>query len=145
VGLCGSGLVDAVAALVGAGMIEHRPFVLEASDRFGKIGEENIFYLSDDTISHSATCGLQFARHRSRRWAILGAELGTSRGRFSQVLLEARSAPIYGRRVREARPRAEAALERIVAAATVAGERREDRALRGTERAAANAGLEEVE
>src|SRR5205807_1083894 len=48
VGLCGSGLVDAVAELVGAGMLDHSGrFVLEASDRFGKIGEENVFYLSD--------------------------------------------------------------------------------------------------
>jgi uncharacterized 2Fe-2S/4Fe-4S cluster protein (DUF4445 family) len=49
VGLCGSGLVDAVAELVGAGYLDHSGrFVLDASDRFGKIGEENVFYLSDD-------------------------------------------------------------------------------------------------
>src|SRR5262249_4995943 len=49
VGLCGSGLVDAVAELVGAGYLDHSGrFVLDASDRFGKIGEENVFRLSDD-------------------------------------------------------------------------------------------------
>src|SRR5205807_5912416 len=49
VGLCGSGLVDAVAELVGAGMLDHSGrFIPDTSERFGKIGEENVFYLSDD-------------------------------------------------------------------------------------------------
>src|SRR5258707_15880011 len=49
VGLCGSGLVDAVAELVGAGIIDKSGrYVLGSSDRLGKIGEENVFYLSDD-------------------------------------------------------------------------------------------------
>src|SRR3982750_4708789 len=40
VGLRGSGLVDAVAELVGAGLLDHSGrFVLEGSDRFSKIGE----------------------------------------------------------------------------------------------------------
>src|SRR3954469_17978053 len=46
VGICGSGLVDAVAELVGAGVLDHSGrFVLDSSPRLGKIGEENVFYL----------------------------------------------------------------------------------------------------
>jgi hypothetical protein len=79
VGLCGSGLVDAVAQLVGAGMLDHSGrFVLEASERFGKIGEENVFYLSDDVfLSQRDVRELQFAKASiatgwnllCRRWA----------------------------------------------------------------------------
>src|SRR3989442_4251161 len=49
VGLCGSGLVDAVAELVGAGLLDHSGrFVLEASDRFREISEENVLHLTHD-------------------------------------------------------------------------------------------------
>src|SRR5256885_12812429 len=64
VGLCGSGLVDAVAELVGAGILDHSGrFVLESSERLGKIGEENVFYLSDHVyLSHPDLPELQFAQ-----------------------------------------------------------------------------------
>src|SRR5919109_980541 len=49
VGLCGSGLVDAVAELVGAGILDHSGrFVPDSSDRLGKVGEEKVFHLTDD-------------------------------------------------------------------------------------------------
>src|SRR5206468_5204423 len=50
-GLCGSGLVDAVAELVGGGILDQSGrFVLGSSDRLGKIGEENVYYLHDDVF-----------------------------------------------------------------------------------------------
>src|SRR5256885_7486874 len=47
IGLCGSGLVDAVAELIGAGILDHSGrFVDGSSARLDKIGEEKVFYLS---------------------------------------------------------------------------------------------------
>ena len=49
-GLCGSGLVDAVAELVGAGILD-RPAVSRevagSSERLDKVGEETVFHLAD--------------------------------------------------------------------------------------------------
>ena len=54
-GLCGSGLVDAVAELVGAGVLDHSGrFVLGSSERLGKIGEENVFHLAPDDLPLAA-------------------------------------------------------------------------------------------
>src|SRR5438045_7915035 len=64
VGLCGSGLVDAVAELVGAGILDHSGrFVADSSDRLGKIGEEKVFHLTDDIyLSQRDVRELQFAK-----------------------------------------------------------------------------------
>jgi len=149
VGLCGSGLVDACAELVGAGMLDHSGrFVLEASDRFGKIGEENVFYLADDVyLSQRDVRELQFAKASiATGWTILCRELGVEPEEVSQVLLGGS----FGSYLTPASavkiglvPRLP--LTRIVAAGNVAGEGAKIAALSVTERAAANAVLEEVE
>jgi len=149
VGLCGSGLVDAVAELVGAGMLDHSGrFVLDASDRFGKIGEENVFHLCDDVyLSQRDVRELQFAKASiATGWTILCKELGVEPDEVSQVLLggsfgsylTAASAVKIGLVPR-------LPLARIVAAGNVAGEGAKIAALSVTERAAANAILEEVQ
>jgi uncharacterized 2Fe-2S/4Fe-4S cluster protein (DUF4445 family) len=149
VGLCGSGLVDAVAELVGAGCLDHSGrFVLETSDRFAKIGEENVFYLSDEIyLSQRDVRELQFAKASiATGWTILCKELGIEPEEVSQVLLggsfgsylTAASAVKIGLVPR-------LPLARIVAAGNVAGEGAKIAALSVTERAAANAVLEEVD
>jgi len=149
VGLCGSGLVDAVAELVGAGMLDRSGrFVLEASERFAKIGEENVFYLTDDVyLSQRDVRELQFAKASiATGWTILCRELGIDPSEVSQVLLGGS----FGSYLTPASavkiglvPRLP--LARIVAAGNVAGEGAKIAALSVTERAAANAVLEEVE
>jgi uncharacterized 2Fe-2S/4Fe-4S cluster protein (DUF4445 family) len=148
VGLCGSGLVDACAELVGAGMLDHSGrFVLDASDRFGKIGKENVFYLTDDIyLSQRDVRELQFAKASiATGWTILCRELGVEASEVSQVLLGGS----FGSYLTPASavkiglvPRLP--LARIVAAGNVAGEGAKIAALSVTERAAANAVLEEV-
>ena len=149
VGLCGSGLVDAVAELLGAGMLDRSGrFVLDASDRFAKIGEENVFYLSDDVfLSQRDVRELQFAKASiATGWGILCRDLGIEPEEISQVLLggsfgsylSAASAVKIGLVPK-------LPLVRIVSAGNVAGEGAKIAALSVTERAAANAVLEEVE
>jgi uncharacterized 2Fe-2S/4Fe-4S cluster protein (DUF4445 family) len=149
VGLCGSGLVDAVAELVGAGMLDHSGrFILEASDRFGKVGEENVFYLSDDVfLSQRDVRELQFAKASiATGWTILCKDLGVEPEEISQVLLGGSFGsyltPASAVRIGLV-PRLP--LARIVAAGNVAGEGAKIVALSVTERAAANAVLDEVE
>jgi uncharacterized 2Fe-2S/4Fe-4S cluster protein (DUF4445 family) len=149
VGLCGSGLVDAVAELVGAGILDHSGrFVLESSERLGKIGEENVFYLSDDVyLSQRDVRELQFAKASiATGWGILCRDLGVEPQEISQVLLggsfgsylSAASAVKIGLVPK-------LPLARIVSAGNVAGEGAKIAALSVTERAAANAILGEVE
>jgi uncharacterized 2Fe-2S/4Fe-4S cluster protein (DUF4445 family) len=149
VGLCGSGLVDAVAELVGAGHLDHSgKFLIETSDRFGRIGEENVFYLSDEVyLSQRDVRELQFAKASiATGWMILCRELGIEPEDVSQVLLggsfgsylTAASAVKIGLVPK-------LPLARIVAAGNVAGEGAKIAALSVTERAAANAVLEEVD
>ena len=149
VGLCGSGLVDAVAELVSAGILDHSGrFVLGSSERLGKIGEENVFYLADDVfLSQRDVRELQFAKASiATGWAILCNDLGVDPTEISQVLLggsfgsylTAASAVKIGLVPR-------LPLTRIVAAGQRRGRGREDRALSVTERAAANAVLDEVD
>jgi uncharacterized 2Fe-2S/4Fe-4S cluster protein (DUF4445 family) len=136
VGLCGSGLVDAVAELVGAGMLDHSGrFVLDASPRFGKIGEENVFHLSDDVyLSQRDVRELQFAKASiATGWNLLCRDLGIEPDEIAQVLLGGS----FGS--------PKLPLARIVAAGNVAGEGAKIVALSVTERAAANAVLDEVE
>jgi uncharacterized 2Fe-2S/4Fe-4S cluster protein (DUF4445 family) len=149
VGLCGSGLVDAVAELIGAGILDNSGrFVLGSSERLGKIGEENVFYLSDDIyLSQRDVRELQFAKASiATGWAILCNDLGIEPEEISQVLLggsfgsylTASSAVKIGLVPRLPLPR-------IIAAGNVAGEGAKIVALSVTERAAAAAVLDEVE
>ena len=90
VGLCGSGLVDAVAELVGAGILDHSGrFVLGSSERLGKIGEENVFYLSDEVyLSQRDVRELQFAKASiATGWNLLCRDLGIEPEEIAQVLL----------------------------------------------------------
>ena len=90
VGLCGSGLVDAVAELVAAGVLDPSGrFVLGSSERLGKIGEENVFYLSDEVfLSQRDVRELQFAKASiATGWTILCKDLGVEPAEISQVLL----------------------------------------------------------
>ncbi len=148
IGLCGSGLVDAVAELVGAGILDNSGrFVLGSSERLGKIGEENVFYLAGDVfLSQRDVRELQFAKASiATGWAILCNDLGVEPSEISQVLLggsfgsylTAASAVKIGLVPR-------LPLARIVAAGNVAGEGAKIAALSVTERAAANAVLDEV-
>jgi uncharacterized 2Fe-2S/4Fe-4S cluster protein (DUF4445 family) len=149
VGLCGSGLVDAVAELVGAGMLDHSGrFILDTSQRFGKIGEENVFYLSDDVyLSQRDVRELQFAKASiATGWNLLCRDLDIEPGEIAQVLLggsfgsylSAASAVKIGLVPK-------LPLTRIVSAGNVAGEGAKIAALSVTERAAASAVLDEVE
>ena len=149
VGICGSGLVDAVAELVGAGVLDHSGrFVLGSSDRLGKIGEENVFHLAEGVfLSQRDVRELQFAKASiATGWAILCRELSVEPAEISQVLLggsfgsylTAASAVKIGLVPR-------LPLTRIVAAGNVAGEGAKIAALSVTERHAANAVLDEVE
>ena len=149
VGLCGSGLVDAVAELVGAGILDHSGrFVLGSSEHLGKIGEENVFYLSGDIfLSQRDVRELQFAKASiATGWQILCNDMGVDPTEISQVLLggsfgsylSAASAVRIGLVPK-------LPLARIVAAGNVAGEGAKIAALSLTERAAANAVLDEVD
>src|SRR5256886_14017442 len=144
--VCSSDL-DAVAELVGAGILDHSGrFVLGTSERLGKIGQENVFYLADDVfLSQRDVRELQFAKASiATGWAILCNELGVDPTEISQVLLggsfgsylTAASAVKIGLVPK-------LPLARIVAAGNVAGEGAKIAALSLTERAAANAGLDE--
>jgi uncharacterized 2Fe-2S/4Fe-4S cluster protein (DUF4445 family) len=149
VGLCGSGLVDAVAELIGAGVLDHSGrFVQGASERLGKIGEESVFYLADDVfLSQRDVRELQFAKASiATGWTILCKDMGIDPSEISQVLLggsfgsylTAASAVRIGLVPNLPLPR-------IVAAGNVAGEGAKIAALSVTERAAANAVLDEVD
>jgi uncharacterized 2Fe-2S/4Fe-4S cluster protein (DUF4445 family) len=149
VGLCGSGLVDAVAELVGAGILDHSGrFVLGSSPRLGKIGEENVFYLHDDVfLSQRDVRELQFAKASiATGWQILCNDMGVDPTEISQVLLggsfgsylTAASAVKIGLVPK-------LPLVRIVSAGNVAGEGAKIAALSVTERAAATAVLDEVD
>jgi uncharacterized 2Fe-2S/4Fe-4S cluster protein (DUF4445 family) len=149
VGLCGSGLVDAVAELVKAGILDRSGrFALGSSPRLRKIGEENVFYLHDDVfLSQRDVRELQFAKASiATGWQILCNDMGVDPTEISQVLLggsfgsylSAASAVRIG--LVPNLP-----LARIVAAGNVAGEGAKIAALSVTERAAANAVLDEVD
>ena len=149
VGLCGSGLVDAVAELVGAGILDHSGrFVAGASPRLEKIGEETIFRLTGDVyLSQRDVRELQFAKASiATGWQILCKDLDIAPEEISQVLLGGS----FGTYLTPASavkiglvPRLP--LARIVAAGNVAGEGAKIVALSVTERAAAHAVLDEVE
>jgi uncharacterized 2Fe-2S/4Fe-4S cluster protein (DUF4445 family) len=148
-GLCGSGLVDAVAELVGAGILDHSGrFVAGSSERLDKVGEETVFHLADGVyLSQRDVRELQFAKASiATGWQILCRELDIDPAEISQVLLGGS----FGSYLTPASavkiglvPKLP--VTRIVAAGNVAGEGAKIAALSVTERAAANAVLDEVE
>jgi uncharacterized 2Fe-2S/4Fe-4S cluster protein (DUF4445 family) len=167
VGMCGSGLVDAVAELVKVGLIDHSgKFIAdeEAAERFPslatrlvKIGKERVFVLQwregdDDPangvfLSQRDVRELQFAKASiSTGWTILAKELGIELGDIQQVLLAGSFGsyltPMSAIRIGLV-PRM--APTRIISAGNVAGEGAKMVALSVRERAAAHAILEEVE
>jgi len=164
IGMCGSGLVDCVAELVGAGLLDHSGrFVADEvaaevspglADRLVKIGEERVFVMhwrGDDPaaaiyLSQRDVRELQFAKGSiATGWQILLEELGASPDDVAQVLL----AGSFGAYLRPASairiglvPRL--ALPRIVSAGNVAGEGAKIAALSLRERAEARAIVDEV-
>jgi uncharacterized 2Fe-2S/4Fe-4S cluster protein (DUF4445 family) len=148
-GLCGSGLVDAVAELVGAGILDHSGrFVADSSERLGKVGEENVFHLAEGVyLSQRDVRELQFAKASiATGWQILCRQLGIEPAEIAQVLLGGSFGsyltPASAVKIGLVPP---LPLTRIVAAGNVAGEGAKIAALSVTERAAANAVLDEVE
>jgi uncharacterized 2Fe-2S/4Fe-4S cluster protein (DUF4445 family) len=168
VGMCGSGLVDAVAELVHVGLLDHSGrFIPDEqaaethpglASRLTKIGEERVFVLhwrgevgkdpsSSVYLSQRDVRELQFAKGSiATGWQILVHELGIEIGDISQVLLAgsfgAYLTPLSAVRIGLV-PRI--ALPRIVSAGNVAGEGAKIAALSLRERAEAQSILREVE
>jgi len=151
-GICGSGLVDAVAELVGAGLLDHSGKFVKTdgplAGRMGKLGEENIFTLHGEIfLSQRDVRELQFAKASiATGWALLCRDLGIEPEEIAQVLL----AGSFGSYLSPASavkiglvPRLP--LTRIVSAGNVAGEGAKIAALSVQERHAASAVLDEVE
>jgi uncharacterized 2Fe-2S/4Fe-4S cluster protein (DUF4445 family) len=165
-GICGSGLVDAVAELVHCGLLDHSGRFIpdsEASDshpglaeRLTKIGEERVFVLHwrepgvaerSVFLSQRDVRELQFAKASiATGWNILRHELGVGVDEITQVLLAgsfgAYLTPLSAVRIGLV-PRI--ALPRIVSAGNVAGEGAKIAALSVRERAEAHSILREVE
>jgi uncharacterized 2Fe-2S/4Fe-4S cluster protein (DUF4445 family) len=165
VGMCGSGLVDAVAQLVTSGLLDHSGKFIddavaaerhpELAKRLTRVGEERVFVLAwrgEDPansvyLSQRDVRELQFAKASiATGWQILMNELGITAADIGQVLL----AGSFGSYLSPASavriglvPKL--ALPRIVSAGNVAGEGAKMAALSLRERAAADAILEEVE
>ena len=163
VGLCGSGLVDAVAALLSVGLLDGsgRLLTREAAeavrpglaDRLRTVGDERVFVLAERGagsggvyLSQRDVRELQFAKAAiATGWRLLAAELGLDPADVQQVLL----AGSFGSYLSPA-----AAVRiglvpgipvvRIVSAGNVAGEGAKMALLSVRERAAAEALLEEV-
>jgi uncharacterized 2Fe-2S/4Fe-4S cluster protein (DUF4445 family) len=99
VGLCGSGLVDAVAALVGAGLIDQSGRFVTAdraaalapalAGRFDEIAGERVFWLHGDVyLSQRDVRALQFGKAAiATGWSLLLGELGIEAADVAQVLL----------------------------------------------------------
>jgi uncharacterized 2Fe-2S/4Fe-4S cluster protein (DUF4445 family) len=165
-GLCGSGLVDAVAELVRVGLLDGSGRFVTAdvaaqtcpalADRLSAIGQERVFVLHRHTageppdesvyLSQRDVRELQFAKAAiSTGWSLLLAELGLSDRDVQQVLL----AGSFGSYLSPASairiglvPRLPTM--RIVSAGNVAGEGAKMALLSSRERAGARALLEEV-
>ena len=165
-GLCGSGLVDAVAELVRVGLLdgtgrlvpdEHAKEIAPAlADRLARIGEERVFLLHRPTpeaepaecvyLSQRDVRELQFAKAAiSTGWSLLLDQLGLEHRDVQQVLL----AGSFGSYLSPASairiglvPKLP--VLRIVAAGNVAGEGAKMALLSVRERAGARALLEEV-
>jgi uncharacterized 2Fe-2S/4Fe-4S cluster protein (DUF4445 family) len=165
-GMCGSGLVDAVAELAHCGLLDHSGRFMadeEAASRFGelaerltKIGKERVFVLdwrggSDPEgsvfLSQRDVRELQFAKASiATGWSILLGELGVGVEDITQVLLAgsfgAYLTPLSAVRIGLV---PKIALPRIVSAGNVAGEGAKIAALSVRERAEAYSILREVE
>jgi uncharacterized 2Fe-2S/4Fe-4S cluster protein (DUF4445 family) len=165
-GLCGSGLVDAVAELVKAGLLDASGrFVADEvakevapalADRLTYIGQERVFVLHRDRLDADPAEGvvlsqrdvreLQFAKAAiSTGWTLLMEELGLDHGDLQQVLL-AGSFGSYLSAASAVRIGLVPKLPvlRIVAAGNVAGEGAKMALLSIRERSGALALLEEV-
>lgn len=165
-GLCGSGLVDAVAELVRVGLLDSsgrlvpdesaKEIAPALADRLAKIGEERIFLLhrpSPETepaecvyLSQRDVRELQFAKAAiSTGWTLLLEQLGLEHRDVQQVLL-AGSFGSYLSPASAVRIGLVPKLPvlRIVAAGNVAGEGAKMALLSVRERAGARALLEEV-
>jgi uncharacterized 2Fe-2S/4Fe-4S cluster protein (DUF4445 family) len=157
-GLCGSGLVDCVAELVRAGLLDHSGrFVPDEdaaqiaprlSERLTKVGEERVFVLDGDVfLSQRDVRELQFAKASiATGWTILLGEYGIEPGDVQQVLLAgsfgAYLSPASAVRIGLV-PRL--ALPRIVSAGNVAGEGAKIVLLSHRERAEAQSIVREVQ
>jgi uncharacterized 2Fe-2S/4Fe-4S cluster protein (DUF4445 family) len=166
VGMCGSGLVDAVAELVHAGLLDHSGRFIADEDaveqfpglasRLTKIGKERVFVLHwrdcDDPessvyLSQRDVRELQFAKASiATGWNILLRELGVGPEEITQVLLAgsfgAYLTPLSAIRIGLV---PKLALPRIVSAGNVAGEGAKIAALSLRERAEAHSIVGEVE
>jgi uncharacterized 2Fe-2S/4Fe-4S cluster protein (DUF4445 family) len=165
VGMCGSGLVDAVAELAHSGLLDHSGRFIpdedaaerlpSLSERLTKIGEERVFVLhwrGDDPsasvfLSQRDVRELQFAKASiATGWQILLRELGVEPSDISQVLLAgsfgAYLTPLSAVRIGLV---PKLALPRIVSAGNVAGEGAKIAALSLRERAEAESITREVE
>jgi uncharacterized 2Fe-2S/4Fe-4S cluster protein (DUF4445 family) len=165
VGICGSGLVDAVAELVHIGLLDHSGRFITDEDaaeqhpqlaqRLTTIGQERVFVLAwrgDDVessvfLSQRDIRELQFAKASiATGWGILMHELGVEVSDISQVLLAgsfgAYLTPLSAVRIGLV---PKLALPRIVSAGNVAGEGAKIAALSSRERAEALSILREVE
>jgi uncharacterized 2Fe-2S/4Fe-4S cluster protein (DUF4445 family) len=157
-GICGSGLVDCVAELVRAGLLDHSgrfvpqeeldKFPPQLAERLTKIGEERVFVIYDDVfLSQRDVRELQFAKASiATGWNILLRELEVEPEDVQQVLLGgsfgAYLSPASAVRIGLV-PRL--ALPRIVSAGNVAGEGAKMAALSHRERAEARSIVREVE
>ncbi|MDQ3859865.1 MAG: ASKHA domain-containing protein, partial [Actinomycetota bacterium] len=152
VGIAGSGLVDAVAELVAAGILDRSGrFVTDppvCEKRLRKLGEERAFFLTEDVyLTQRDVRELQFAKASiATGWTLLCRDLGIAPEEISQVLL----AGSFGSYLSPASavriglvPKLP--LTRIVSAGNVAGEGAKIAALSVQERAAAKAIVDEVE
>ena len=166
VGLCGSGLVDAVAALVQAGLLDASGRLLDAetaartrpglAERLRKVGEERVFVLhwagepgdmaGAIYLSQRDVRELQFAKAAiATGWRLLIEEVGLAAADIQQVLLAGSFgsylAPASAVRIGLV---PDIPTLRIVSAGNVAGEGAKMALLSVRERAAARALLEEV-
>jgi uncharacterized 2Fe-2S/4Fe-4S cluster protein (DUF4445 family) len=163
-GLCGSGLVDVVAALVQVGLLDASGRLMAAdvaavaapglAGRLRQVGEERVFVLherGDDPadavyISQRDVRELQFAKAAiATGWRLLAAEMGIDPADVQQVLL----AGSFGSYLSPASAVRiglvpGVSVLRIVSAGNVAGEGAKMALLSVRERAAAHALLEEV-
>jgi uncharacterized 2Fe-2S/4Fe-4S cluster protein (DUF4445 family) len=165
VGMCGSGLVDAVAELVQAGLLDRSGRFIPDEDaavlhpalatRLTMIGKERVFVLhwrgedpeSSIYLSQRDVRELQFAKASiATGWSILLRELGVEPGEITQVLLAGSFGsyltPLSAVRIGLV---PKLALPRIVSAGNVAGEGAKIAALSLRERAEAHSILREVE
>jgi uncharacterized 2Fe-2S/4Fe-4S cluster protein (DUF4445 family) len=158
IGICGSGLVDCVAELVSAGVLDHSGRFIpeeqlgelpaELAERVTKVGEERVFVLYGDVyLSQRDVRELQFAKASiATGWNILLGELGIEAGDIQQVLLGgsfgAYLSPASAVRIGLV---PQLALPRIVSAGNVAGEGAKMAALSHRERAEARSIVREIE